>query len=628
MYQIVYEPHCVYEFAAEELSNYYAAITGDVLLRYTTKQTQGTPIYLGSPGWIKAVSGVCPPVEQLRYDGYWLLSCEKHILISGKEPRSILYGVYRLLEDAGCKWMFPGSHGQIIPQIPSLTFAPNEIIDNPDFEIRTSTDDTRMEQLPDSYVVETMEKFDWAIKNRLNTYFLSGVGPFHGDTFLQPLILREIAKRGLQLEVGGHSTWQYVRRELFETNPELFREVDGQRRPDGNFCSSNPEAVEMVVEGIGQLVKKLPSVSCVHLWFEDVFDGAWCECPKCRHLSSAQQMMNVIKAVANRYPELHVDFILYHDSGDISTLTEKLPPNISAYYAPRERCYTHRISDPNCRRNQEYYKQLTDAADKFAAIYPFEYYTDMILFNKMGTNLQKTLCEDMQDYKALGVNAITLLMFNRYSWFAYKLNMATFARAAWRLNTDYMALRQEFCHTYFKGSQDAMMAYYDLQEQATELLLEFCGYDDVHDIRNIIPLNPEFSRKHLDDLTRAQELYRQMDRLLLQALTKEKDVSVRYLLNCEKIILSITRRTASVTYRLMDARHRQAFESMPQPEYDAVMDELIAENEALAELGRQLPDSLVGINGKTIFPDHLCGDLNLFYRSMKSKEEAKEFKTF
>ncbi len=316
MYQIIYEPCCVYEFAAEELARYYTAMTGEILLRYLEKTTDASPIYLGSPQWIENMTGLSAPVERLRYDGYWIRVFKNQIMISGKEPRSVLYGVYRLLEDAGCQWMFPGAQGEIIPQYPALPFAEGEIIDNPDFEIRASTDDTRMEELPDSFASELTESLDWAAKNRLNTYFCQ-VNLFSGDMFLKPLVMREITKRGFRLEIGGHGTWQYVRRELFETRPELFREVDGQRRQDGNFCSSNADAVEMVVEGVGNLLKKLPSIACFHLWFEDVFSGSWCECPQCRPLSSAQQMLNVIQAVALRYPNLQVDLILYHDSEDI-----------------------------------------------------------------------------------------------------------------------------------------------------------------------------------------------------------------------------------------------------------------------------------------------------------------------
>ena len=145
MYQIIYEPCCVYEFAAEELTRYYTAMTGEILLRYLEKTTDASPIYLGSPQWIENMTGLSAPVERLRYDGYWICVSKNQIIISGKEPRSVLYGVYRLLEDAGCQWMFPGAQGEIIPQHPALPFAEGEIIDNPDFEIRASTDDTRME---------------------------------------------------------------------------------------------------------------------------------------------------------------------------------------------------------------------------------------------------------------------------------------------------------------------------------------------------------------------------------------------------------------------------------------------------------------------------------------------------
>ncbi|MBQ6819621.1 MAG: DUF4838 domain-containing protein [Clostridia bacterium] len=627
MYQIVYEQHTVYEFAAEELAKYYAKITGQILLRHKTLQQQGTPIVLGSPAFIKEVLGVAVPTEKLRYDGYWILSDDQKIAVSGLEKRSVLYGVYRLLEDVGCKWMFPGPEGEILPKTKTLQFKQGEIIDNPDFEVRASTDDTKMDEIPDSYIIETLEKFDWAGKNRLNTYF-QGCNMFNGDMYLRPMIMRELNKRGFRLEVGGHSTWIYVRRELFGEKPELFREVDGVRRADGNFCSSNSEAVQMVVDGVGNLLKQVPAIECFHLWFEDTFGGSWCTCEKCKDLTPAQQMMNVIKAVALAYPQLHVDFILYHDSGDVSSITQQLPENISAYYAPRERCYAHRLSDPDCARNVVYHDQVRHAREVFASIYPFEYWTDMILFNKMGINLQRTMHEDLFDYKDLGVNAITLLMFNRYSWFAYKLSMATFARHTWSMDCDYMAVRKELCDIYYKDQSAAMMTYYDLQEQFTDLMLQFCGYDDVHDIRNIIPLNPEFGEKHLQDLVKAESILKEMEAVLNEAINATDDVAVCYLLHSELQSVYVTQKTASITHRLMRARQDKAFNGMSDEAFDKVMDDLIADHEVLAEYGYSLPTALVGINGKTTFEDHLCGDLNTFYRTLKSQGVAKDFKTF
>lgn len=620
MYQIIFEPHEVYEFAAEELARYYAKITGEFLPRYTQKQTDAIPIYLGSPGYMES-QGYDVPLSQLRYDGYVLTVTPTAIFITGKEKRSILYGVYRLLETAGCKWMFPGPEGEQIPHIPNLKFAPCEIIDNPDFEVRASCDDTHRDEIVDSYWEETLEKFDWACKNRLNSYY-GGVS-ISGDVFAKPLYMREITKRDFMLEAGGHAMIHYVDKSLFDQNPELFRMKDGVRRADGNFCSMNPQAVQMVVDGIGNLLEKVPSVKRFHIWFDDTFEGSWCDCEKCKDLTPAMQCFNVVRAVANAFPQLAVDFLLYHDSEDTSSITETLPPNVSAEYAPRERCYAHSIADTTCHRNKEYYQRLLNAHKIFPSIYPFEYYGDMILFNKMGVNLQHTIAKDFSDYKNLGVNAIKILMFNRYSWFAYKLNMVTFARCAWNLSADVMKIREELCRTYYGNCAEDMMKFYRLQEEFTNAMFEFCGYTQVFDIRNITPLNQEFGEKHLQDMKRAKQTLAQMEQVLENAVTKAESIPIKGFLNQERICLQFTAKEAEITRRFMEARHALAFGELSKDEFNTILKELMANRTALGAEGESYPNALVGINGKCTFPHHLCGDLNNFYGHLKNTPTAK-----
>ena len=620
MYTIIFEQNEVYEFAAEELASCWAKINGDILHRYTKRPLNCLiPVYIGSPAFVKEMAGESVCTEFLRYDGYYLSVNEKRIIASGNYPRSALYAVYRLLEEAGCRWMFPGPAGEFLPE--TLAFSDCEIIDNPDYAVRATADDTAMSEIPDSYVREITEKFDWAAKNRLNTYFWSGVNIHNGNAFLSPLILRELNKRGTVIEIGGHNTPHYVDRALFETKPYLFREVNGERRPDGNFCTSCDEAVQMVIDGVGRMIEKMPGLGCFHLWFEDVFEGSWCSCEKCRHLTPTEQMMRVISAVAKAYPNLSVDFIMYHDSGDISSLSEELPKNISAYFAPRERCYAHCISDPSCLRNQKYYySQLKLAAEKFNAVYPFEYYADMILFNKMASNMDRTIAEDMRAYHALGTRAMTLLMFAGYSAFAYKLPMSAYAACTWRIDTDHLQHRKEFCDTCFGKAADTMLGYYAREERFTDLMFEFCGYDNVHDIRNIEPVNREFGEKHLADLCEAEKLLSEMGELLEQAKQQADNARVRWLISSEQEALHITAVTASVTHRFMKARHELAFCGLDKAEFNAVMEEIIADNEELADYALALPDSLIGINGKTTFRNHLCGDINNFYRYLASAQ--------
>ena len=36
--------------------------------------------------------------------------------IAGSNPRSVLLGVYRFLEEAGCRWLRPGTDGDYVPK--------------------------------------------------------------------------------------------------------------------------------------------------------------------------------------------------------------------------------------------------------------------------------------------------------------------------------------------------------------------------------------------------------------------------------------------------------------------------------------------------------------------------------
>ena len=63
VYQIVYEENEVYEFAAEELANYYAKMTGDILLRRHAPIEGSIPIFLGSPQFAERMTGAPVPLD-------------------------------------------------------------------------------------------------------------------------------------------------------------------------------------------------------------------------------------------------------------------------------------------------------------------------------------------------------------------------------------------------------------------------------------------------------------------------------------------------------------------------------------------------------------------------------------
>src|SRR5690606_28454044 len=114
---------------------------------------------------------------------------------------------------------------------------------------------------------------------------------------------------------------------------------------------------------------KHPEIDILHLWFDDSFGGSWCECKNCRDKDPYQQQLHIINSISasikERYPQLILDMLLYHDTLEINDNGEQPDTNVLGFYAPRERCYTHSIADKQCSRNRDYFEKLLKAVRTF-----------------------------------------------------------------------------------------------------------------------------------------------------------------------------------------------------------------------------------------------------------------------
>ena len=88
----------VMQFAREELDGYFYRLTGkpnDIALEKT-----------------KTSAGL--------FDERFIIDVDKtHGKICGVNERSVLLGVYRFLREVGCRFLYPGADGEIIPRISS-----------------------------------------------------------------------------------------------------------------------------------------------------------------------------------------------------------------------------------------------------------------------------------------------------------------------------------------------------------------------------------------------------------------------------------------------------------------------------------------------------------------------------
>jgi len=549
--QIVVQDEPVALFAAQQLQTYIERMSGGLLPigGNTANDSAVAALFVGSIAWCREFVGDEADGSGLVLDGYMLKRCGKGLIITSHVGRGVLYAAYALLERLGCRWFYPGAFGEYIPTMQDIAIDAPDVQDNPDFETRSFTEDTHKKPA-DIWKQEMLETIDWCGKNKINSFFIHADPA--GEIAHMPEVVAEIKKRGMSFEFGGHGAHNLLDRKLFDRQPELFREVGGERRKDGNLCGANAEAVAHLIEGVRKIVRNNPDVDILHLWFADVLEGSWCDCPLCNNIHPAMQQMNVINQIAERIGQEHahlkIDMLLYHDTVEVERIACDPAPNAVGFFAPRERCYAHSISDPNCERNQYYYRKLKDALGKFKTnTYVFEYYADLILYREMKISIPGTIGEDLRAYRRLGVSRVSSLMFGRYSWWAYETNMYVFARTAWDADFDYRDGLRQLCDRLYPSTSAQMLRYYDALEAASAGMLSFCGFKGNMQERDI-PINePDFYRSHMAGFRNSMEILKNGMRLLDDCYV-DSESSERERIGRNRLMLDITIRATQSIY--------------------------------------------------------------------------------
>ncbi|MBQ3085282.1 MAG: DUF4838 domain-containing protein [Clostridia bacterium] len=162
-------------------------------------------------------------------------------------------------------------------------------------------------------------------------------------------LLDQAAESGLEIEYEFHAAGYLLPRVLFETHPEYFRmNREGERTPDYNLCVSNPEAVAIIAERAATLPKQLyRSSHHYYFWLDDGKD-AFCHCPKCKHLSPADQQLIVlnamITAIRKGVPDAKLAHLAYFET-EQPPLSVRPAEGIFLEYAPMSRDMTRPVAD-------------------------------------------------------------------------------------------------------------------------------------------------------------------------------------------------------------------------------------------------------------------------------------------
>lgn len=232
--------------------------------------------------------------------------------IIANNERSILLGVYKALQQIGCRFIRPGKSGEKIPRLSVRDFQVSYVFE--------PANDHRGITIEGAVSEEDLKALiDWLPKVGMNSYFIQFRNGYefyerwytHPNNPLLPpekfdwaraqsihgRIVSEIKKRGLILHGVGHgwtceclgisSTGWQKRSDVPESIRPYLAEVKGERKffkdtpLNTQLCYSNPAVRKMLVEEVDRYAAAHPEIDVLHFWPADDFNNV-CECAECK----------------------------------------------------------------------------------------------------------------------------------------------------------------------------------------------------------------------------------------------------------------------------------------------------------------------------------------------------------
>ncbi len=315
-----------------------------------------------------------------RYDSAVIDVSPQCIRIAGENGRSVLFGVYSLLEEFGCLWTYPFEEHQVIPKRKSLQLKVGKRRISHRLKIRAVDLEPMIRRQH-----EVIPQFiDWLAKNHFNAFSTHPGKYGHGEDLWTTDIVRwedvadvvvpALKKRGIMLFQNVHTLHHFMPPEkYFKKHPEWYSlqkiipprakskeeklakyliryfedptegkhhyelpdstktrphwlDENGDMRIPAQLCYSNKKAVnEYAKNVIKYLTDHCEEVDVIGLWPRD--GGNFCQCKKCRNNPYA--IFYAIRDVANRihkkFPNLLVEHIAYGGPAVYTPPPEDLP---------------------------------------------------------------------------------------------------------------------------------------------------------------------------------------------------------------------------------------------------------------------------------------------------------------
>jgi hypothetical protein len=426
------------KWAAKELQKAIAAVGGVTLPIVTEAEAGDKPaIVVGWNGTIQTHTKAGTPPPAPDDESFTYRNVGPHILIYGGSQRGTMYGVMAFLEDElGVRYYTPAV--TVTPQKAEYSFRLLHRTDGPGIRVRN-----------DFY----KEAFDptWAAHNRVN----GAMG-----TREQP--------GGVEGYWAVHTFFPLLSpAEFFESNPEYFSLIDGERIHErAQLCLTNPEVMDIITERLRQRMRDNPGNLIYSLSQNDWINP--CQCDNCQAIAVKEEsemgpvlwfVNQVAERVEAEFPDKFVGTLAYQ-------YTRKPPKhikprdNVVIRFCSIECCFAHDFT--SCPENVSFVADLKGWAEIAPRIYVWDYvvsFSNYIMpfpnFSVLQPNIQT-----LRDHHAIGIMEQAAYQ-SRGGEFS-ELKAYLIAKLLWNPEAEVEPIIDDFMYGYYGRAGQYVREYFDL----------------------------------------------------------------------------------------------------------------------------------------------------------------------
>ena len=582
----------VINFAAEELKKYLRMMMPEekkVNISYAPEAKEGFRL-----GLLEDFGLPCESDNVILDDIVHIDTDENGGILAGSNPRSVLFAVYRYLKLNGCRFLFPGAEGEVIPR---KKIAPQKYHKLADHRFRGHS----IEGGPS--LEQVLDYIDWHAKEELNSFGSYDIFTYMrtyyrhtrneanrppeymdddvAETQWRALFECELEKRGQRLHGGGHSLLSEVmgvdpkektlyangEKEIAEEIVPILAMTNGKRqlfrnhngKPSlyfTNLCYSQKKVRDRFIERVVKHIEESPQV---FLTGASLADGSHnhCECEECRKKNPSDWLVMMLNGIDEELTKKGYDNMVnisFYVDAVFAPIVERIknPKRFMLTFCPISRNYTESITSldnlpepiPYVRNNYEVPKtihQLYALLKEWQKVFDgpvtvFDYHFWRHQYRDPGlASISRRVYEDVLSYKPTGMDGCMQDGSNK-SFFPHGFHGHIYAEAMMNRDCDYEAeLADYFSHFYGEDWQVVRKYLDDITAAFDHAYM--CGQKSVDTTKGDL-----YNPAHAKELAEVKELAAGMRAVIAehkQLPTRPQSIAWRILLRhteyCERL---------------------------------------------------------------------------------------------